>query len=554
MYGESNSTNRHPSSQAGYGRNRVGCERAYGVAAIALVYSVEEHIRVIMVRLTFYGGAGEIGGNKILLEAEDTRVFLDFGMSYSSEDRFFEFPLLRPSSLDDLLKTGLLPRLSGLYKGGGLSATYSPDGTPGVCGDEECSEFDGVLLSHAHMDHYGYLGRLRSDIPVYLSPVTKKTIELRNEIREEWLTRIDTESLIPVERGVGFPLGSLNIRRFDVDHSVLGASAYLIRTEDKTIAYTGDFRFHGGAEDDSEEFLTVCKEAGVDILLCEGTRVGLLSQDQQQVESHALGSEAEVEDKCRHILSRERGLVIYDASPADMNRMKVICRIAQEYGRTPIFDSKKAYLLIYFNHPEAIDPGLPSVGEFKILLSRRRLHSSRYSKYGLPGDLFVESYTDYRQGHESRLLVAQRPREKEGDQELVSLADDAFVWGPLRDTILQNPGRYLLYTSSGPQTLLHFFPAEGSKVQGTYIYGKAEPFKEEMELSFERLENWMDLCGLELEYAHTSGHLYQSDVERFIGEVDPKVVIPIHTEQPDLFSPWASDVRVPRLGESLEIY
>ena len=34
-----------------------------------------------MSTLTFYGGAGEFGGNKILLQAEETRVFLDFGMS-----------------------------------------------------------------------------------------------------------------------------------------------------------------------------------------------------------------------------------------------------------------------------------------------------------------------------------------------------------------------------------------------------------------------------------------------------------------------------------------
>jgi len=35
-----------------------------------------------MVSLTFYGGVDEIGGNKILLEDRDTRVLLDFGMSF----------------------------------------------------------------------------------------------------------------------------------------------------------------------------------------------------------------------------------------------------------------------------------------------------------------------------------------------------------------------------------------------------------------------------------------------------------------------------------------
>ena len=44
-----------------------------------------------MAKLTFYGGVDEIGGNKILLEEGNTKVFLDFGMSFSEEGKFFEF-------------------------------------------------------------------------------------------------------------------------------------------------------------------------------------------------------------------------------------------------------------------------------------------------------------------------------------------------------------------------------------------------------------------------------------------------------------------------------
>ena len=40
-----------------------------------------------MVSLTFYGGVNEIGGNKILLEDQDTRLFLDFGMSFTQSGK-----------------------------------------------------------------------------------------------------------------------------------------------------------------------------------------------------------------------------------------------------------------------------------------------------------------------------------------------------------------------------------------------------------------------------------------------------------------------------------
>ena len=45
-----------------------------------------------MVSLTFYGGANEIGGNKILLEDKDARVYLDFEESFDfGEDYFYQY-------------------------------------------------------------------------------------------------------------------------------------------------------------------------------------------------------------------------------------------------------------------------------------------------------------------------------------------------------------------------------------------------------------------------------------------------------------------------------
>ena len=42
--------------------------------------------------ITFYGGVNEIGGNKILVEDGDTKLFLDFGMSFSSRKQYYSPP------------------------------------------------------------------------------------------------------------------------------------------------------------------------------------------------------------------------------------------------------------------------------------------------------------------------------------------------------------------------------------------------------------------------------------------------------------------------------
>jgi mRNA degradation ribonuclease J1/J2 len=66
-----------------------------------------------MVKLTFYGGVNEIGGNKVLLEDRETRVFLDFGQSFTLGADYFT-GWLGPRAINgvgDHFEFNLLPKI-----------------------------------------------------------------------------------------------------------------------------------------------------------------------------------------------------------------------------------------------------------------------------------------------------------------------------------------------------------------------------------------------------------------------------------------------------------
>jgi ribonuclease J len=107
--------------------------------------------------LTFYGGVNEIGGNKILLQDRDTRVFFDFGMSFTAKKQFYSPPFLSPKNEKSLQELGILPQISGIYKF-----------------DQSPPETNAVFLSHGHLDHSAYLSFIKREIPVYCGETTQK--------------------------------------------------------------------------------------------------------------------------------------------------------------------------------------------------------------------------------------------------------------------------------------------------------------------------------------------------------------------------------------------
>jgi ribonuclease J len=105
-----------------------------------------------LVKLTFYGGVNEIGGNKILLEDRGTKLFLDFGQSFTFGSEFYA-NWLQPRSLNglgDYFEFNLLPKIRGLYSKELLASTDLTYSEP---------EISCVFMAHAHFDHVEHSAR-----------------------------------------------------------------------------------------------------------------------------------------------------------------------------------------------------------------------------------------------------------------------------------------------------------------------------------------------------------------------------------------------------------
>jgi len=239
-----------------------------------------------MVKLTFYGGVGEIGGNKILLEENGTKIFLDFGMSFSKRRLYFE-EFLTPriaNGLGDFLEMKLIPDVTNIYRDDLLEHLGRKSEGPDV---------QGVVLSHAHADHANYISFLHQDIPIYCGETCKYILEavdeqsqrsIENEVlsfKKRPLFRNDYRKP-PIERrfkmfrtGDKIHIDSLEIEPIHTDHSVPGAYGLIIYTSEGAVVYTGDLRMHGLHANMTKDFMSAAKESKPIALITEGTRINI---------------------------------------------------------------------------------------------------------------------------------------------------------------------------------------------------------------------------------------------------------------------------------------
>jgi ribonuclease J len=471
-----------------------------------------------MVELTFYGGVGEIGGNKILLKDLDTKIFLDFGMSFGKRAKFFE-EFLTPrtaNGIGDFLQMGLIPDVTGIYRDDLLTHFGRKPQDP---------EIQGVLLSHAHADHANYISFLHKDIPIICG---KTCFSILEAVEEQSQRSIESEVLNykkrplfrkdyknpPEQRKFSlfepkkpFKIDHLEIEPYPVDHSVPGAFGFIIHTSEGAIIYTGDMRLHGLNRRYSSTFVKQAQEAQPIAMITEGTRVNEL----QKVES-----ERKVYHKAKSILKKEKHASIVDFNFKDLDRFLTFYQIAKDLGKTLVISFKHACFLEKYHQDPYVHAPYSTDESIALLLPKR--HTGTYHS---------EDYTD--------AYVKQRL-----DYPNVIRAED----------IEKNPSSFMVVLNFWYFNML----IDLKPYHGSYIHSLSEPFNEEMELSFERMMNWLHHFDLSFHQTHCSGHINGRDLRTVVETVNPKALFPIHTEHPQDFTSFHNNTIIVYEGKLYKLY
>ncbi|MCX6648253.1 MAG: MBL fold metallo-hydrolase [Candidatus Bathyarchaeota archaeon] len=434
-----------------------------------------------MVGLRFLGGVGEVGGNKIMLEDGDTRVWLDFGKSFTSGADYYT-GYLAPrgiAGLKDYFEFDLLPKIEGLYSEEMLAETEIKYGEP---------RFDGIIISHAHGDHVGHLGFVDPSIPVYTGAGTKLFMEASDETSQN---RLGEHAYHAFRTGARIKIGSLEVCPIHVDHSIPGAYGFIIYTSEGTLVYTGDMRAHGPKSDMTEEFIEAAAHAKPRAMITEGTRVTPEDHRQNLTEQQVATGIAGVCNDPHH----KKRLIIYTHGPRDMDRLRNFYAAATACGRKIVIAPKTAHLLSKLIHDEHLDLPDPIKDE-SIAVYYRRKKSGSYDE------------SDYFRWERPYLDKMVTPAE-----------------------LKREPGGYMVNIDfTGLTELIDVRPERGTP----FIYSMSEHFSED-EVEGTVLKNWISHFGLEHVQLHASGHISRGELAEAIERIRPKKVFPVHTEHPEMF-------------------
>ncbi|MCH6204037.1 ribonuclease J [Brucella ciceri] len=183
----------------------------------------------------------------------------------------------------------------------------------------------GIVITHAHEDHFGALLDLwpRLKVPVYATPFTAGLLEAKRQSE-------DGAPDIPItiyKAGEKFEVGPFKIEAVAVTHSIPEPVSLALTTPLGTVVHTGDWKMDPepslGPVIDEARFRAI-GDAGVLALICDSTNA--LREGESP-------SERKVGDSLRELIENARGRVAITTFSSNVGRIRSITEAARDAGR-----------------------------------------------------------------------------------------------------------------------------------------------------------------------------------------------------------------------------
>lgn len=395
-------------------------------------------------RARIHRGAREVGGNCVELEAGGKRLVLDIGR-----------PLWAEAS--DPVP---LPNVAGLEIGTDRSLL-------------------GVVISHAHPDHYGLAGLLPTAVPLFMGAATSRILRESQFFTPMGLDKEPAELLVDRQPLV---VGPFTFTPFLVDHSAFDAYALLVEADGRRLFYSGDVRAHGRKDRAFERFLASPPQR-IDALLLEGTRLG-------RRERRGCASEDEVEMRATEVMQGARdAMALLFYSPQNVDRYVSLYRAAIKAGRVFVIDLYAATVAAATGRNT-----IPQASWRNVRVYVPRAQSVRVKQ--------AEAFERVDEIRGRRIYVEE---------------------------LLAEPGRFAL--TFRVSTTSEFERAGMSKAAAIWSMwpGYLSPDPDD------RLNQFLARNEIPLEVIHASGHASVEDLKRLAEAIAPTRVVPMHTEHPERY-------------------
>ncbi len=299
-------------------------------------------------------GTQEIGGSCVEIWTENTRIVVDIGMPLvDSEGKQFNYSKYKALSTSELIEKGILPKIQGFY----------PD---------DSDLIDGLIISHAHMDHYGLFNHLNANITCYLGKATNAIIELSSIFTP---AQNNIKNAYYFKKSTPYRIGDFTITAYWMDHSAFDAYAFLIESDAKSLFYSGDFRSHGRKANAFKWFLNHAP-TGVDCLLLEGTQIGRSHPNSM--------TESEIEKELLRIFRKTQSINLIYTSGQNIDRLVSIYRACIKAGKLLVLDVYTASVLKRLSEFASLPFPSEEFSNIRVFFSYylcKRLTSEKKEKY-----------------------------------------------------------------------------------------------------------------------------------------------------------------------------